>query len=404
MRKSLLAVGPVDAQDVDARPFSLFAKGFRPFFLLASLAAALLVSAWVLMLRGHLGAGTYFLPTVWHMHEMIFGFATAVIAGFLLTAVGNWTSRETIIGMPLAALAALWLFGRLAVAFGGSLPRGLPAIVDLSFLPLLVFVLARPLVFAKNRRNFVMLAILALLFAANGVCHLEALSWVRVGAARQACIVALDIVLVLIAIIAGRVFPMFTKNATGVATVRSIKSLEVLTVTGLILVTALDAMLPESVAAPMVAGATGVVATLRTMHWGARHSLRNPLLWILHVGYLWLPLGLVLRAGAGFFAAIPATIGVHALTVGCIGSLCLGMISRVTLGHTGRALVAPKPVTVAFVLITTAAVVRCVGPLLSASAYATSLALSGALWAVAFALYAISCAPILCTPRVDGGS
>ena len=146
---------------------------------------------------------------------MVPGYAVAVIAGFLLTAVGNWTQRETLVGTPLLALSALWVLGRVAMAFAGALPRGLPALVDLAFLPALIAVLARPLLATRSRRNFIMLGILGALFAANVVVHLDALGVMAMGSARRACLVAIDVVVLIILLIADRVFPMFTRNTTG---------------------------------------------------------------------------------------------------------------------------------------------------------------------------------------------
>ena len=386
-----------------SRPrYAVAAKGFRPFFLLASAFAVAIVPMWLLVVAGLLKPGSYLDATSWHAHEMVFGFAVAVIAGFLLTAIGNWTQRETVVGAPLIALAALWTLGRVAMLTAGSLPRGVPALVDLAFLPTLVVVLARPLIATGNRRNFVMLAILLALFAANVVVHLEALGLVELGSAKRACLAGIDIVVLVILIIAGLVFPMFTRNATGVATIRSIPWLDVATIVAMALLTVADVFVRESAFVFAGAGIVGLLAAARTVHWGARHSLRQPLVWILHVGYAWIPIGLVLRAVAGFDSAVPRSFAVHALTVGAIGSITLGMMGRVSLGHTGRTL-APAPLlTWAFVAITGAAFARAVVPLFAPSAYFPSPVIAGVLWTAAFLIYVVVYAPILTRPRVDG--
>ena len=380
---------------------ALSAKGFRPFFLLAALFAIAIVPLWLLVLSGLVRPTTYLDAASWHAHEMVFGFAVAVISGFLLTAVGNWTKRETVIGAPLLALAALWLLGRLAMVFAGSLPRGLPAACDLAFVPLVVTALARPLVATKNRRNFVMLAILLALFAANVVVHFDALGIVAAGSARRASSVAVDIVVLVILVIAGRVFPMFTRNATGVEAIRSIPALDVLTVVMMAVLTLVDVFATPSLLAPALAAVVGVLAAARAVHWGSVHSVRHPLLWILHAGYAWLVLGLLLR-GAAAFASIPSSAATHALTVGAIGGLTLGMMARVALGHTGRALVVPPSIAWAFGAINAAALVRVLVPLFAPSSYFMGLVAAGGLWTIAFAIFVVVYAPILTSPRVDG--
>jgi uncharacterized protein involved in response to NO len=400
-QRSLLLHGTLP--EPASRPrWALEAKGFRPFFLVAAAFASAIVPLWILVLAGAVRLAGYLDPTSWHAHEMVMGYAVAVIAGFLLTAVGNWTQRETLVGAPLLGLAALWILGRLAMLLGGVLPRGLVALVDLAFLPALIVVLARPLVAARNRRNFVMLGILGALFFANVVIHLDALGLVGPGASRNASLAAIDVVVLVILIIAGRVFPMFTRNATGVAAVRSIPSLDVLTVAGMAVLTVMDMLVPGHAAGAAGAGAVGLLAVARAARWGTRHTARHPLLWILHAGYAWLVAGLLLRALAAFVHRIPASLATHALTVGAIGSLTLGMMARVSLGHTGRPLVAPKPVRWAFAAITAAAFVRVVLPMFAPSWYLAELISAGGLWTAAFLLYLAAYARILVSPRLDG--
>jgi uncharacterized protein involved in response to NO len=392
-----------DPPALTSRPkLAALAKGFRPFFLLAAAFASAIVPLWILVLAGVAQPKGYLAPPIWHAHEMLFGFAVAVMAGFLLTAVGNWTKRETVVGAPLLALAGLWVAGRFAVYFGGTLPRGLPALIDLGFLPVLAIVLVRPLVAARNRHIFHMPVVLVALFAANVVVHLEALGVLAAGSARHACLVAVDIVVFVILAIAGRVFPMFTRNATDVETIRSNRALEVLTLAAMAVLAALDAVVPESLAAAATAGVVAIVAGARAWHWRTVRVWRHPLLWILHVGYAWVPLGLLLRAVSAFHAAVPSSLATHALTVGAIGSLTLGMMARVALGHTGRPLVASHAMAWAFVAVTLAACARVLGPLLFPGAYLLTLTAAGALWTAAFLVYLVVYAPILLRPRFDG--
>jgi uncharacterized protein involved in response to NO len=400
MQRSLFLLG-ASPESASHPRWAFGGKGFRPFFLLAAVFASTIVPLWILVVAGLARPAGHLDATSWHAHEMVLGFAVAVIAGFLLTAVGNWTQRETLVGIPLLALSMLWALGRLAMLLGGVLPRGLVALLDLAFLPALIIVLARPLVATRNRRNFVMLGVLGALFAANLVVHLESLGLVTIGAARHATLVAVDIVALVILIIAGRVFPMFTRNATGVTTIRSNPALDLVTVVGMAALAVLDTIAPEHAVGAAAAGVVGVLAAARATHWGTLHTARHPLLWILHAGYAWLALGLMLRALAAFVPAIPPSIATHAITVGAIGSLTLGMMARVSLGHTGRPLVAPRPVTWAFGAITAAAFSRVIAPLVAPGWYLRELAAAGALWTAAFLLFLVAYSRVLVSPRVD---
>ena len=392
-----------DLPEPDSRPrFAIAAKGFRPFFLLAAAFACCIVPTWLLVVAGLVRQTGYLDATTWHAHEMVLGFSVAVIAGFLLTAVGNWTQRETLVGPWLLVLAGVWALGRVAMLFAGALPRGVAACIDLVFLPVLLVVLARPLVATGNRRNFVMLAILGVLLAANVVVHLSALGAMSAGSARMACLVAIDVVLLVILVISGRTFPMFTRNATGATGIQSVAALDVMTIAAMALLVVLDAVVPTGRVASSFAGVVGVLALARAARWGTRLTAKHPLVWILHAGYGWCVAGLLLRALTGFIPAIPSSVATHALTVGAIGSLTLGMMARVALGHTGRPLVVARPVVWAFVAITVAAVVRVVAPLLAPSWYLASLIAAGSLWTLAFALYLTVYAPILAAPRLDG--
>lgn len=392
--------GPLPAQSSAAG--ALGASGFRPFFLLAGAFAALILPVWLLTLAGVLGPARYFDPVVWHAHEMIFGFAIAVFAGFLLTAVTNWTKRETLVGMPLIAVCGLWALGRVALAVAGSLPRGLPAVVDLAFLPVLVVALSRPIVASRNRRNFVMIAALTLIWLLDVAIHLEALGMLS-GASRRAVPLALDVVVLLMIVMTGRIVPMFTKNATGGdQAVRGQPALDkaalaAMVVTALLGVAGTDARLGGCAAL-----LTAILLAVRSTTWGTARTARVPLLWILHAGHAWIAIGLALRGMAAFTPLIPSAVATHALTVGAVGSLTVGMMSRVALGHTGRALVASRAVTLSFALITLAAIVRVVGPLVDMAAYRMTLFASGVLWTAAFVIFVVVHAPLLVAPRPDG--
>lgn len=399
MRSSLPLLGrPPDR----ARATSpLAAKGFRPFFLLAGAFAALILPIWLLTLAGVLGGARYVDAMTWHAHEMVFGFAVAVLAGFLLTAVGNWTGRETLVGKPLMGACALWVAGRAAMAGADLLPRGVPALLDLAFVPVLVVAVARPLVATRSFRNFVMIAALTALWMTDLAVHLDALG-VTHGIARRALLLAVDVIVLLMIVMSGRVVPMFTKNGTGVATVHGRPSLDK-AATFAMVVTAITTVVSTDVRiGGAAAGITAVLVVIRAWTWGTRHTARAPLLWILHVGHAWIAVGLVMRAASAVSNAVPAAIATHALTVGAIGALTLGMMARVGLGHTGRALVPSRLATASFVLVTLAALTRVAGPLLDMAAYRTFVFASGIAWTFAFLLFVVVYTPLLTAPRPDG--
>jgi uncharacterized protein involved in response to NO len=373
-------------------PHPLLAKGFRPFFLLSAIFAASILPVWMLSLLGVLHPGVQLDPVAWHGHEMVFGFASAVIAGFLLTAVGNWTGRETLTGRPLAGLALLWIAGRVALV--SPIPLPVAAAVDLAFLPALAFAIGRPLVLTRNWRNLIMVAVVLGLWVADGMIYSPA--WRGHGLT-----LGVDLVVLLIVVLAGRIFPMFTRNAVGNAAIRSSPALDAVAIVSTIAVVVLDQAAPASRIAGIGAGLASVLLVVRSVHWGARYSWRFPLLWILHVSYAFIPIGFALRAASSFGAPVTASAATHALTVGAIGCATIGMMARVALGHTGRLLTVGRPMAVAFGLLVLAAAVRIAGALVT-PAYVGSLFVAGTLWTAAFVVYAWIYAPIVMAPRVDG--
>jgi uncharacterized protein involved in response to NO len=401
-----LAGGPSGAHSTDRTPDSLglSASGFRVFFLAAALSAVLAVPMWLLVLNGSASAGVgYLQPMSWHAHEMVFGFSCAVVAGFLLTAVKNWTGRETATGGALYGLALLWGLGRVVLLAGSRLPGPLVALVDLAFLPAVAIAIGRPIFASANKRNYVMLGVVGLLFAANLAVHLDALG-VLPGWQLRGSHAGVDVVVLLTAIIAGRVLPMFPRNATGSKRIVSVKALDVAALVAIAVYSVLDVVAPFTSAAGLVAAVAAVLVVARAARWGVLPALRHPLLWILHFGHAWIAVGLALRAASIVSVSVPSTAGTHALTVGAIGSLTLGMMARVSLGHTGRPLVVRPITVVAFVLLTLAACLRVFGPLIGTLgvSYLAWLVMSGVAWALAFALFVAAYAKILVSPRVDG--
>lgn len=387
---------------------TLWQSGFRPFFLLAALVAALVVPVWVLVLESRLTLRSALGPLAWHIHEMLFGYTVAVIAGFLLTAARQWTGRPTASPVQLAGLAMLWVLGRVAIAFGNLLPVVVVAAIDVALLPLLAAVVARPIIAARSRRNLGFVPLLLVLAGCNAVFHLVAAGYV-VRCGRAAVYVALDCVLVMIAVVGGRIIPLFSRNALrragaerAAGRIRQRNPLDLLAVASVVAVLAADglsAVWPRGVA--MAALAAGGLNLARLVGWGASSTLRDPLLWVLHAGYAWMGIGLLLRGVGPLFglAASPAT---HMLTVGAIGVLTLGMMARVALGHTGRALRADGPTAIAFGLINGAVLLRSVAPLIAPRSSLLFIRLAGGAWTTAFAIYLWRFAAVLVRPRPDG--
>ena len=382
-----------------APAWSPFALGFRPFFLAAGVAAVALIATWLAVYRGALGLPAYYDVITWHGHEMVFGYAVAVIAGFLLTAVRNWTGVPTPTGGLLALLVALWLAGRLAALLPALLPREWIAAIDLAFLPALALSLSGPLLRRPQPGQVVFLPLLLGLTAANAMVHLQMLGITAVTA-RPGLYFAVDLIVLIIAVVGGRVLPFFTQRGVGAAP-RRWPAVEwaVWGTTGAVALVDVFALAP-AVAIPICA-AGAVAHAVRLAGWYDRRIWGVPLLWVLHLGYGWLAVGFALKAAVAAGLLIPM-VGLHALTVGGIGVLTLGMMARVALGHTGRALQASAPMAVAFALINAAAAARALFAAALPAWYAQTILLAGALWLAAFAIFVAEFDAILLRPRVDG--
>jgi uncharacterized protein involved in response to NO len=378
----------------------LFALGFRPFFLLAGVFALFSVAGWVAVFAGGLTLETQYGQLAWHSHEMIFGYAAAVIAGFLLTAVRNWTERPTPTGNLLAGMATLWIFGRILPLFPQIFPAGFTALIDLTFLPALIAGIGLPMVRAGERRNLLFLPLLALFWAADVLVHAE-LFGMAPELARKGIVLGLDLIILLIVIMGGRVIPFFTERALpGVAMSRwpVIEWLAPLTV---IVFLAVEFFVADSLWSAIFAALAACTNAIRLAGWYTNRYWRVPLLWVLHAGYAWVVVGFLLRAGAGL-GLVPPQFTIHAFTVGGIGVLTLGMMARVSLGHTGRPLTVGAAMTAAFVLINLSAVARGLLPIFFPDWFVQLIAASGALWLAAFLIFMAIYAPVLTQPRVDG--
>lgn len=371
------------ARTIDPARFALFDLGFRPFYLLAGAYAALAVPLWALQYAGWLpGAGI-----LWHAHEMVFGYTFAVIAGFLLTAVRAWTGRPTPTGAALAAIAALWVLSR-ALAFV-SLP--LAAWAGVLFALAVAWGIGRPLAAAGNRRNYFFVALVLGLGAAGVVVQ----RYPQLGLA-----LGLDVVLFVMAVVGGRVIPSFTNNAVAGAGARRHAWLETGALGALLLLLAADALERAGLAAGVALLAAALHAA-RLALWAPGKTLRRPILWILHLSYAWIVVHLALRGLAGF-GLLPYALGTHALTVGAIGGLTLGMMTRTARGHTARPLQAGRAEIAAYLLVQLAALARVFVPLAAPAAQLGATLAAAFFWCAAFAIFTAAYVPILSRPRLDG--
>jgi uncharacterized protein involved in response to NO len=386
-----------------AKPLPIFALGFRPFYLLAIILAAVALPVWLGVYFGIIAPSGYLSGIAWHSHEMLFGFVVAVIAGFLLTAVRNWTGLPTPTGIALSILAGIWLLARILMWTG---PAALAAVVDLSFLPALAVAIAIPIARSRNRRNFKVLLILVGLGGANLAFHLTMLGVLPVGVDRLSIVVTLDIIMILMAIMAGRVIPAFTRNAVAGAHPRQVLSIEVLALGSLVLILiaeigsfwfAIDTVLWCALFAT-----AAIMHVIRLLLWQPFRARHDPLLWMLPVAYAWIPVALFFRAVATLPTGIPETVAFHALTTGAMASLMTAMMTRSALGHTGRELKAGRIEISVFLLIQAAALTRIVPGLIWPQHYPTYMTVSAGLWSLAFIVFLSRYWSILSRARIDG--
>jgi uncharacterized protein involved in response to NO len=387
---------PQAAQPPATARLALWNLGFRPFYLLASVFAAVSVALWVLQYAGYLPFA-YVRSPAWHGSEMLFGFTTAVIAGFLFTAVRTWTGQPTPSGAALAAIALLWVAGR---ALTATPYETAAAWLNAAFPIAVAAGIGVPLLRAGNRRNYFfvgLLAALALLALTLHLSYFGVLPWPERASLR----VGLDIVMFVMAVMGGRVIPMFTNNAIAGAQARRHPLTERAALGGILLLVAADvAAAPETVLVPLLI-AVALAHGARLWLWKPWRTLRTPLVWILHAAYAWIVVHLLLRALAAL-GLIADPLAVHALTIGAIGALTLGMMTRTARGHTGRPLHADRRDVACYVLVTIAALVRVAVPLALPGTYRLTVIVAGACWAAAFALYAVAYWPFLSRPRLDG--
>ncbi|MBV6422617.1 MAG: hypothetical protein NAOJABEB_00400 [Steroidobacteraceae bacterium] len=391
--------------DDDSR-FVPFAYGFRPFFLAAGLFAIIAIAAWVWIYATGATPLGELAPFLWHGHEMLYGFIGAAIAGFLLTAVPSWTGTRGFAGTPLVALTLLWLAGRIAFACAAGVPPAVLVICELSFMPLLAFLIGRTLLRTRNR-NFPMLIIITVLWAIDA-WYLYAIVAGDGALASRALRVGIDVVLLLITVIGGRIVPNFTASALrqrGVpVAITSRPLVERVTIGAMALAVGVDAVAPMHWIAAAVAGVAALAQAVRLSGWRSLKTLSDPIVWVLHAAYAWLPIGLALKAAFLGFGASWAFQWQHALTIGAAATMIMAVTTRASLGHTGRPLVVSRSIGFAYLLLLLAAAVRVFGPTLMPTDYLATIEAAALLWIAAFAIYVFVYAPILTRSRVDGKS
>lgn len=380
---------------------AILSYGFRPFFLLGAVWAALAMGLWVLMLTGHDVLATAFDPVSWHAHEFLFGYLGALLAGFLLTAVPNWTGRLPLVGWPLGALVGLWMAGRVAVAISALMPWGVAAAIDLAF-PLALFaVLTREVVAGGNWKNLPVLGFLLAMIAANGLYHLEAAEG-GYPAKGMALRIGLAVAVMLISLIGGRIVPSFTRNWLAQ------RHSPVLPVPfgrndGVVLAVTFAALVvwiiwPDQWVTSAACALAGVLQLWRLSRWSGLHTGPEALVWVLHAGYACVPLGF-LAVAAGAFLPGMGPAAQHVWMAGAVGLMTPAVMTRASLGHTGRPMHATWPITAIYVNLIIAVLARFVAGALPEAAWPIHLAACA--WIAAFAGFAFFYWPILVRPQTE---
>ena len=373
--------------------------GFRPFFFGGAAWAVIAVGLWLCTLAGKLLLPTAFDPVAWHRHEMLFGFVGAVIAGFLLTAIPNWTGRLPIAGKPLLALFGLWLTARVSVLFSGIVGEFPAAALDAGFFLVLAGLAAREVLEARNR-NLPIVGMVLLFGLADATDHAAAAGLIESDVGWQS---AIALVVLMISLIGGRITPSFTRNwmvkrgiAERLPTQPGRFDLFAIGATALALLAWLTA--PSGMVTGTLLVGAAVLQAIRLARWGGARTLPDPLVLILHIGYAWIPIGLFLL-GLSSAGSIPRSAAIHALTAGAMATMILAVMTRASLGHTGRELTASAPTVALYVLVTSGAVLRVMAAL-GLGEYHPMMDAAGTAWAGSLLIFLIAYGPLLWRPRL----
>jgi len=396
----------IDNRSVALAITPILRLAFRPLFLGGTLFSVVAILWWLYYWMNPSDWNPHGGPIWWHGHEMIFGFGAAIVGGFLLTAVQTWTGVIGLRGMPLAVLALSWLLGRLLLAFGAGLPTWLIALGDVIYPIMAAIAMAYPVIKVKQWSNLMFVPMLLVLALLNMTSHWGVITE-QPQLAMQSLHGTIMLFALIIAIVGGRVVAAFTANATGCKRAAPIKWLETASISSIILMLMIAfygfANVP-SILLTLVASVAAIANGWRFLRWGYQHSWSDPLLWSLHLAYAFIPLGFVAMVlySVGLMDNLSAAL--HSFTVGAIGGMILAMISRVTLGHTGRPLHPPKLMSLAYIFILSAAIVRVVLPAWLPELTHWGIGLAGVLWVAAYGIYLFFYAPMLVTTRADGNA
>ena len=405
--------GRSGAPQRDAWFVTFFSHAFRPFFLAAGAYSALTLIAWFFWIAIHAaGAMPAFVsisepPHLWHAHEMVYGYAAAAVGGFLLTAIPNWTGAAHSRGQALIFMSCVWLAGRAAMWATALLPPVVPLVLDLAFLPVLGFAAARQLAVQPALRNVIFLCLILALVAGNILYHLGRLGFLEAGM-QDGVRLGLGTLVVMIIVIGGRVIPGFTTNTLrrqGIEDRLPIRRAPVdMACLALSVATIVFQAVGLNEATVGVCALGAAIANaVRLAGWRGLATLRQPILWVLHLGYGWIVVAFALLGVALLSDHVSEVAALHAFGTGAVGTMTLAIMSRAALGHTGRPIVAPRPIVAAYLLVSAAALLRAFGPTLAPGLYNEFMLVAGAAWIAAFALFTVTFAPILLQPRVRAG-
>jgi uncharacterized protein involved in response to NO len=375
----------------------LLRLGFRPFYLGAAVFACLAIPMWVLLFLGRTSLVPVLPPPLWHAHEMLFGFAAAVIVGFLMTAGKAWTGLPTPRGIALAAMVLVWLAARISA---WAAPYPVYAALDLMLLPVAAIMLVRLLTRAGNRRNLPLAGLLGLLTLANLVFHLSVLRYLTLPPV-QALYAALALVVLIETVMAGRVIPAFTMGAIPGLRLKVDPTREKAAALASVAALAWWVFAPVHIVGAVLLALAAALQVARLIAWKPWRTRGRPILWILHLSYAWIPVGFVLLS-LNQLGWISASAGIHALAVGATGGLIIGMVTRTARGHTGRPLLASPLEVAAYALVMFAALLRVLVPLVASQVLVVSVIVAAGAWALAFALYLALYTPWLLRARLDG--
>jgi len=377
---------------------------FRPLFLGGTIFSIIAIAWWSYFWLNPFNWQPYGGSIWWHGHEMLFGFGASIVVGFLLTAVQTWTGVMGLRGRPLLFLALAWLLGRLLLAFGAGLPLWVVMAGDLLFLILATIAMAYPVFKAKQRQNMIFVPILAILALLNGVSHWGVVTN-QPEVAQLSLHGAIMMFVLIIAILGGRVIPFFTANGAGVEKKPPIKWLEIVSIASIMLLVAIAFIgfnkAPKNLTLT-VSSIAAIANGWRFLRWNGQHCAKIPLLWSLHLSYAFIPLGFIVLAlyAAGYTASLSAAL--HCFTAGAMGGMILAMISRVTLGHTGRPLQPPKLMSVGYIAIIVGAILRVIFPGWFPEGSSWAIGFAGGLWILGYGIYVFYYGPMLVSTRADG--